>query len=309
MRKDMRNLEIKTLTRKEITAGRHRMELPLFILVCIASVLLVIFAIWASTVDWDIAVSTTVSAVSGYAAVDMDIDVDEIVGMIGGVVNHLLFLIIVLPAVIPLLLYTKKAKLRGFTVKVSEKNFPEIYEKGLEFTKKLGMKKMPDIYIGQGNGVLNAFAAALFGRRFVLLHSELVDTVYIHDRDFSSINFVLAHEFAHHYYRHTPIFFMLITNLINVIPFLGKALSRAREFSCDRLAALLSETEGFEELMPIFVGRRLYKCVDQGEYLKNAFAERKGLFLWWINLNATHPIAPKRLAALADVQKKDGKLF
>jgi hypothetical protein len=60
--------------------------------------------------------------------------------------------------------------------------------------------------------------------------------------------------------------------------------------------------------MILSAGRHLYKYVDVGDYLENAKKER-GLFLWFVNMMASHPITIKRTQALADPTKKSGKLL
>jgi hypothetical protein len=44
------------------------------------------------------------------------------------------------------------------------------------------------------------------------------------------------------------------------------------------------------------------------DYLYSGQKER-GFFLWLYNLNSSHPIGPKRVAALADPELRDGKLL
>jgi hypothetical protein len=48
-------------------------------------------------------------------------------------------------------------------VRLSRRQFPDIYAVKEDFARKLGLKWDPEIYLMSGNGVLNAFAASAFG--------------------------------------------------------------------------------------------------------------------------------------------------
>ena len=217
--------------------------------------------------------------------------------------------ILIAPLIVIFMMHWYYAQTRAYAIRVSEKNFPEIYYKSVEFTKRLGLKRVPAIYVTQENGILNAFAAAIVGRkRYAQLNAELVDVAYMEHKDFDTVFFVLAHEFGHIYFKHVTFLYNLSTCISLLVPFIEGPLSRAREYSCDRVAQLLLQRNGVNEMMVLSAGRHLYKYVDAEDYLINAKKE-KGLFLWVLNLLSTHPIMQKRIAALADPNKRSGKLF
>jgi len=66
-----------------------------------------------------------------------------------------------------------RAGIRGSAVRLSPRQFPDIYALKEDFGRKLGLKREPEIYLMSGNGTLNAFAASTFGYDFVVIHSEL----------------------------------------------------------------------------------------------------------------------------------------
>jgi len=264
----------------EIENTRHKSEKGLFILCVISSFLVVLFLLWDAFIAGGL--------------------IGGLIGMIffGGI--FLLFLFI--------FLYKMYARTRAYSVKVSEKNFPEIYQKSVEFAGKLGMEKVPAVYVEQQNGMINAFATAVIGKRYIGINAEIVDIAYMEDKDFEPVYFVLAHELAHHYFKHTSISTILLTFFGMIVPVLGSAYSRSREYSCDRLAQLLLEKECAREAMILSAGRHLYKHVDLDDYIDNAKTER-GFGIWLMNLVASHPIPLKRIAALTDPERKSGKLF
>ena len=223
----------------------------------------------------------------------------------------LLFTIIYLPIIVAFVfisLYNLNARTRANAVKVSEKNFPEIYKKSVEFASKLGIREVPAVYVEQQSGVLNAFASAIVGKQYIAINAEIVDVAYTEGKDFDPVYFVLAHEFAHHHFKNTSIFRVFVRFFSFFVPVIGTAHSRSMEFSCDRLAQLLTEKDCAREAMLLSAGRHLYGLVDLDDYLRNARTEG-GFFLWMANLISTHPVPLKRIPALADPNKESGRLF
>ena len=206
------------------------------------------------------------------------------------------------------------AQQMSYSVKVTEKNFPEIYRKSVEFAGKLGLEKVPEVYVTQKNGALNAFASWCFGRRYVQLNAELVDIAYMENKDFDTVWFVMAHEFAHIYYDHVSLKYNISIFFAKLFPVIGPALSRAREYSCDKLARHLTEDKNAADCIAMLTaGRHLYKYVDASDYLQNTssdgYSSLEVFFRFMINLCADHPITPYRMDAATGPMEKQGRLF
>ena len=205
----------------------------------------------------------------------------------------------------------------SYSVKVSEKNFPQIYKKVQEYTRLLGLAKAPDVFVEQENGALNAFTSWIPGRPYIHLNAEMVDVAYMENKDFDTVYFVMAHEFGHIYLHHVQIQYTIWSIFAAFVPVLGPfvlipLLSRAREYSADRVAQALTNGKNQEECMMLLgAGRHLYRHVKIKDYF-NDIASPKGpmvRFMRWItNLMATHPIMPFRVKAILDVDKKSGRL-
>ena len=275
---------IRAIDPTEIKRFRHKAENPLYLLCILITIVVVCVGITSDTGDF----------IVQYFMEDDEWD--------------LFTAIFVLPVIIIFVLYYQYASTRAYAIKVTEKNFPEIYYKSLEFAKKLNIKKIPPVYIEQQNGILNAFAASIFGRRYCMLNAELVDVAYMEHKDFDTVFFILAHEYGHHYYKHADFKHIALVFLAHLIPVFGALHSRAREYSCDRIAQLLLGRDGVQEAMILSAGRHLYKHVDAQDYLED-MKNGKEFLPRLINLFATHPIMSKRIAALADPEKKSGKLL
>jgi Zn-dependent protease with chaperone function len=189
-----------------------------------------------------------------------------------------------------------RAGIRGSAVRLSRRQFPDIYAVKEDFARKLGLKREPEIYLMSGNGALNAFAASTFGYDFVVIHSELFSNTYEKNRD--ALAFILGHELGHLRLRHTRLWYQLSTAYVDRVPLLRGFLSRAREFSCDRHGAYLAP-QGEEGLVLLAAGRYVYKDVDVGELLEQA-QRFQGFWPVVAQLPQSHPFTVRRLKVLYD---------
>jgi uncharacterized membrane protein len=55
------------------------------------------------------------------------------------------------------------AHLRGNAIRISAKQMPDLYQRLYDCTRRLGMHDVPESYLVNGNGVLNAFATKFLG--------------------------------------------------------------------------------------------------------------------------------------------------
>ena len=181
------------------------------------------------------------------------------------------------------------------SLRVKEDQLPHLYEKVVSLSEKMEVKSIPEVYILQSGGALNAFATKLtgsFGKSMVVLYSEFVDASI--ESGGSELDFVLAHEIAH-VKRHHPLKSLLISPAMWV-PFIGTSYLRAAELTCDRMAAYYTgEKEGaIDGLLLLASGKRVYKDVNLSAFLQQ-YNDKKGLFATLSELISTHPPIPKRI--------------
>jgi Zn-dependent protease with chaperone function len=189
-----------------------------------------------------------------------------------------------------------RAGTRGSAVRLSPRQFPDIFAVKEDFGRRLGLKRDPEIYVMSGNGTLNAFAASTFGYDFVVIHSELFSNTYEKNRE--ALAFIVGHELGHLRLGHTRLWYQLSTAYVDRVPLLGGFLSRAREFSCDRHGAYLAP-RGEEGLVLLAAGRYVYKEVDFGELLEQA-QRFQGFWPVVAQLPQSHPFTVRRLKVLYD---------
>ena len=195
-------------------------------------------------------------------------------------------------------LYWINAQVRSRSVKVTERNFPEVYALIHSFSDRLGIRA-PDAYIVSESGVLNAFSSFLFRRQYIQINAEVFEVGYREHKDINALAFVIAHELSHIYYGHATLHYNLWIWFSQSLPLFGAIASRTREYSCDRLAQRLTNYDGVASMFMLIMDRHVYHMVDVQDYLANA-AREGGFFLWLVNLFSTHPIMPKRIRALAN---------
>jgi len=300
------------ITRQEGNACRHRLEKRWYRRLVVLNVLIIIAVIAmlagnsAEINDWAELAKTQMSEELSEdyvedktqyrydAFADMPLEVKLI---LSGVV----IMVILIPA-----LYYMYAQYRSMSLRITEKNFPEVYALIEEYARRLGIK-VPKAYVMQQNGVLNAFSAFLPRKQWICIHSELFEVAYREYRDMDALAFVIAHEMAHIYYGHATLGYNLSMIFSRMIPILGTTASRTREYSCDRLAQRLTGTDGLDAMLVLVVDRHLYKMVDKEDYLEEMRSQR-GFFVWIYNLLADHPVMCKRFVALAE-GRGSGKLY
>lgn len=199
------------------------------------------------------------------------------------------------------------AQTKVYSVRIDENQFPELYDIVRDYAKILGLRKTPYIYIRQSNGVLNAFAAYFWGRNYVLINTEIFEIAYLEHKDIDAVSFIIAHEMTHIRLHHTRFWYNASILISKLIPILGPALSRAQEYSCDRVAMKICP-QGKHGIFMLLLGRHLYKNVNIEEYIKQA-EDTEGIFEVVINANATHPVNTRRIVAIYKPEKAGKLLF
>ncbi|MGB9930145.1 MAG: M48 family metallopeptidase [Methanosarcina sp.] len=194
-------------------------------------------------------------------------------------------------------------------VKISENQFPELYTIIKRLTLELNLKEIPDAFLIQEGGLINAFATRLYFRKnYMVFYSDVVEVAY-KEGDFDSLEFIIAHEMAHIKAGHVTLFYNLAIFPIAFVPILKNilwtALSRAREYTSDRIAITVAPS-GKRGLIVLSAGEHLYKNVNYEEYLEKARTS-EGFWLWSTNLLSTHPALVRRVKAINE--GRPGKIF
>lgn len=186
-------------------------------------------------------------------------------------------------------------RIRGNAVRVSDRQFPEIYDSAQRMAGTMGLASVPAIYILQSGGVLNAFAARFLGRSFVILYSEVAELALEQGR--AELDFIVCHELAHLHRKHLAWRAVLFPS--NIIPFLGAAYSRGCEYTCDRYGANYVPQGAVNGILVLATGKRLFRSVNM-EAFQDQVQSETGLWVWYAEKLSTHPNLPKRVAAISE---------
>lgn len=196
------------------------------------------------------------------------------------------------------------AHVRLNAIKVGPKQLPELFEGVKKLCGTLGIAKQPDVFVVNGNGVLNAFAARLVTRRLLVVYSDLADAL-IEGKNQKELEAVFAHELGHHELGHTSIWNYLIEPGI-FVPGIGHAYSRAREYSCDRVMhTVVPDQEACERaLVKLAGGKQAGANANIDEYIAQKESEG-GFFASLAEKLSTHPHLPNRISALRKFSVRD----
>ncbi|GGN21316.1 Zn-dependent protease with chaperone function [Actinoplanes campanulatus] len=202
-------------------------------------------------------------------------------------------LLLFVPALI-VIRETQRASIRGTAVQLSPKQYGSLYETMDDFARKLGLRRRPQLFLANGNGTLNAFAAQATGHDYVVLANELFVNLYENNRD--GLRFILGHELGHIRLHHVGLWYQLSVAYSERIPVLGPTLSRLREYSCDRHGAHLCPS-GASGLVLLASGRHTEHTTDLDELVRQGQSLR-GFWVELAQLPMSHPFTVRRLERL-----------
>jgi len=195
------------------------------------------------------------------------------------------------------------AHVRGNAVELSAEQLPDLHAQFKDCCDKLGMDKLPEAYVLQGGGMLNAFAAQFLGHRFVVLLSGVVDAMQAHP---DGVRFYIGHELGHLKRGHA------LGNLLRLpvlwLPLIGGAYARAKETTCDLhgLACSSSGESAARALAALSAGPQRWQQMDMAAFARQA---RHGTGFWmsFHELTSGYPWLTKRAARVLGEPRVPGR--
>lgn len=194
-----------------------------------------------------------------------------------------------------------KAQLLGDSIKVTTSQYPEIHNKVIEYCERTGIDKIPDVFVFNSNGVLNAFAVKFFESKYVFLTSAVVDLSYKND-SYDQLNFIIGHELGHHAAGHTSMLRNFFLIPAKVVPFIGAAYSRACELTADRYGCFLNGNieSSINSLVLLAHGSKVLSDKTNVDAFIDQEYEISGLPGFMAKLYATHPRITRRVIELKE---------
>jgi Zn-dependent protease with chaperone function len=195
-------------------------------------------------------------------------------------------------------------RLRG--IRLTPTQFPEAHAMLVDAAARSGLSYVPDAYVVLGNGAINAAASGHGFRRFVMIHSDLLE-VGGAAREPEALRFVIAHEVGHIAAGHVSYWRILATMASQWIPFVGSTLSRAQEYTADNYGFALVPHGAKPAMATLAGGKYLGRSIDVDAMADRATME-PGFFVWLVNALSTHPALLWRMHALRD-RRSPGRLL
>ena len=185
------------------------------------------------------------------------------------------------------------ARLRSESVRITPEQYPELHATFVEVSQKLGVAEVPELYVLQAGGFLNAFATRFTGRNFVVVYSSMLDIL---GGSGPQIKFLLGHEIGHIQRKHLLKKLALVPGMI--VPLLFQAYHRACESTCDRFGAYASDDLGASmQALTVLASGRTAERVSTGHFAVQHFNAR-GFFVSWHELASTYPTLSQRVAQI-----------
>lgn len=183
---------------------------------------------------------------------------------------------------------------RGSAVRLGPDQFPELHERVTLLAQRLGLERVPEAYLMQAGGSLNAFATRFLRSNMIVLFSDLLEECNEND---AARDMIIAHELGHIRAGHLRWRWLIAPSMI--VPFLSMALSRAREYTCDRIGADgAGDRDGaLLGLTILAAGGRYGRLVNREAFV----AQRAAFASGWMTIGewlSTHPPLAKRLVAI-----------
>jgi Zn-dependent protease with chaperone function/competence protein ComGC len=210
-----------------------------------------------------------------------------IVGTLGVALVYILFVLLIY-------LFAQSAfisYLKGTAVRITPEQFPDLHQRVVQACKKLGMEKVPEAYLLHGNGIFNAFATRFLGRNFIALYSDVVDALAPRP---DALDFYIGHELGHIHRRHlvwAPLLWPA-----SLLPLLGAAYSRAREYTCDLygLACCKDPQDACYGLAALAAGGERWQTLSTEHYVSQTDAT-SGFWMSFHELIGDYPWLVKRM--------------
>lgn len=191
--------------------------------------------------------------------------------------------------------------LKGTAVRVTPDQFPDIYGRLEDCCRTLGIQVPPEIYLMHADGAFNAFATRFLGRDFVVLFSDVVDA--LEDRP-EALNFYIGHELGHLHRKHLIWGPWLAPAML--LPLLGAAYSRAREYTCDNYGYECCDNpeDALVGIAVLSSGAKRWKSLNRDLYAAQT-QETSGFWMSFNELIGDYPWLVKRMARL--MAKAEGR--
>ena len=187
------------------------------------------------------------------------------------------------------------AQIRGSAIRLGPDQFPDLYRRVEDLARRMELRQTPEVYLMQQDGALNAFATRFLRSHFVVLMSDLLEAC---DGNESARDMIIGHELGHIRAGHLRWFHAFLLP-VAFVPFVGTALSRAREYTCDRYGVMAADDlDGALTGLTVLAAGARHGTLVNREALMRQRHQISGVWMTLGQWLSTHPPLVKRLQAL-----------
>lgn len=190
----------------------------------------------------------------------------------------------------------REASIRGNSIRLSEKQFPEIYAILQDHCRRLGMTQVPELFLTSSSIAPFSQTFSSWRENYIVLHQIIFD-IDVH-KTTDVLAFILGHELGAIRLKQTNVINEMLLTYVSAVKWLRNPLSRARTYSRDRYGATLAPT-GFRGLLINAAGRRLMDQVDVQEYLDQS----RHYGSLWANANILFEAKPTVFSRINQLRK------
>lgn len=191
------------------------------------------------------------------------------------------------------------AQLKADAVRIDAHQFPSLADSLTRVCASLQVREVPELYVLQAGGLLNAFTIRHCSRKFIVVLSDMLEAL---GPDTAEMRYLLGHEVGHIARRHILKRIALLPGLL--LPLLGNAYLRACESSCDRFGAFAARDNmdaAVRAMMVISGGKEAGKAMNP-EAFAAQHARLRGFFVSWYELVSGYPPLSQRISDLLDIK-------
>jgi Zn-dependent protease with chaperone function/Tfp pilus assembly protein PilE len=180
---------------------------------------------------------------------------------------------------------------RGTGVCISSDQLPELHERLQRCCRTLEVDPVPEAYVLNAHGILNALATRFLRRHYVVLFSDVIDAL---GKQPAALDFYIGHELGHIKRGHLRWAWFLAP--ARFLPVLGAAYSRAREYTCDLhgLACCEEPQYAAHGLAVLAAGERSWSRMDMRRFAMQSDASG-GFWMSFHELISDYPWLTKRM--------------
>ena len=184
--------------------------------------------------------------------------------------------------------------IKGTGVKITAEQFPDLHQELMACREKLSMQDAPETYLLHADGAFNALATRFLKRNYIVLFSDVVDAL---DSHLPALRFYIGHELGHIKRKH--LIWGPILAPAGILPLIGAAYSRAREYTCDNhgYACCDDPKDAVYGLTALAAGGKRWKKIALKNYVNQA-SQTGGFWMSFHELIADYPWLVKRAARL-----------